>query len=135
MRSVTIKEDTPPTVDVEFCTRILRTGIKGLKPLGFPDSGFFQLFDFSEFRGKYYGNKCIKDGIDLYEALVTDCGVSVLPGELFAYNGPEMVGRISYSLPEHKIVEGMFRIAKFTEKLKDYPYELPEPALKAGRTL
>jgi hypothetical protein len=107
---------------------LLRKGIKGMKLLGEPDSGFFQLVDFSAWRGKYYGHKPISNGLDLYSALVEDCGIAILPGETFSCTGNRLAARISFSLKEEDLVQGLTCIARFAEKLQDKPYSLQTAA-------
>lgn len=105
-------------IDKETAYTMLNNGIPGLKLLNCPESGYFQVLDFSEYKDiEYNGNK-ITTSVDLTNAIAKLSGVVILPGEVMHFDAEEMVGRITYALPYDTILKGMVGISQALKKLK-----------------
>ena len=111
-------------LEIEPAYELLRTGIKVVKTLNRPNAGYFQLLDFSGYKGRYYGDKRIDTSMDIAKVVAEQSGVIVLPGELMQFEGEQMVARITYAYSPDKILKGLVGISHALEKLKFEKYEL-----------
>ena len=77
--------------------------------------GAFYVFpDFSHFMESSYGQRCIKNSLDLTNYLLEEVGVAVVPGSAFGLEGHL---RISYALPVDELKEGLQKIKQALDKL------------------
>lgn len=89
------------------------SGINGLEVLK-PAGAFYFFIDISKFIGKEIQNITIEDSISFSKILLKEEKVAVVPGIAF---GMENFVRISFTLKEERIREGLKRIADFAEKV------------------
>ncbi len=88
-------------------------GIDGVRAVE-PDGAFYVMLVVGDLYGKSYHGKQINDSISFADALLEAEKVASVPGVSF---GADDCLRISYSLSEADMVEGMRRIKKFVEEL------------------
>ena len=86
-------------------------GIRCFRPQG----AFYAFPNISEFFGRKYNGKEIKNSIDFTEFLLEEAKVAVVPGQEF---GRDEYIRISYATSMQDIEEGLSRIEKAVEKLR-----------------
>ncbi len=97
-------------------------GVSGLKIRAGtePESGFFTIFDFTEFKGKVTADgKTIENENDMLEFFFTHGGVTYLMGgNIFWPNKDEFVGRISFGISRKAIVQNMVKMGLAVRELK-----------------
>ncbi|MCI9178139.1 MAG: aminotransferase class I/II-fold pyridoxal phosphate-dependent enzyme [Clostridia bacterium] len=117
------------TVEVRFKTRIFETVINilgiadankvlscGLPMVSFPkglepEAGFFAILDFTELKGMKYKGKAIRTEKDLLQFFYATCRTRFLVGQSISWPyEDELVGRISYSIEDDKLVKSMLNI-------------------------
>lgn len=91
----------------------LLEGIKYIKPVA-PSGAFYVMIDVSGIIGRSVNGEIITTPMQLSKVLIENANVAVIPGECFGAN--EYI-RLSYSLSDDKIIEGIKRIKAFTEKI------------------
>ena len=91
----------------------LLEGIKYIKPVA-PSGAFYVMIDVSGIVGRSVNGEIITTPMQLSKVLIENANVAVIPGECFGAN--EYI-RLSYSLSDDKIIEGIKRIKAFTEKI------------------
>ena len=79
-----------------------------------PDGAFYVMMVVSDLYGKAYNGKVINGSIDFADALLDSEKVATIPGISF---GADDCLRLSYSLSEEDIEEGLKRIKRFVETL------------------
>ncbi len=91
----------------------LIAGIDGVQAVE-PDGAFYVMLVVGGLYGKSYQGKKITNSIEFADALLESKKVATVPGVSF---GADDCLRLSYSLSEEDIVEGLARIKKFVEEL------------------
>jgi len=86
-------------------------GVKAVEP----DGAFYVMLVIGGLYGKNYHGKVIANSIDFADALLDAEKVATVPGVSF---GADDCLRLSYSLSEADIEEGLARIKKFVSELK-----------------
>ena len=94
-------------------TLALAAQIEGVSTVE-PDGAFYVMLVISELFGKKYGDKVIDGSIAFADALLESKKVATVPGVSF---GADDCVRLSYSLSEADIEEGLKRIKEFVEEL------------------
>lgn len=89
-------------------------GIDGVQSVE-PDGAFYVMLVVGGLYGKSYNGKPINGSIDFADALLEAEKVATIPGVSF---GADDCLRLSYSLSEEDIVEGLKRIKRFISELK-----------------
>jgi aspartate aminotransferase len=80
-----------------------------------PDGAFYVMMVVGDLYGKSYGDKQINGSIDFADALLEAEKVATIPGISF---GADDCVRLSYSLSDADIQEGLLRIKRFVENLR-----------------
>ena len=80
-----------------------------------PDGAFYVMMVVGDLYGKSYGDKQINCSIDFADALLEAEKVATIPGISF---GADDCVRLSYSLSDADIQEGLLRIKRFVENLR-----------------
>lgn len=80
-----------------------------------PDGAFYVMMVINELYGKSYNGKTITDSVSFADALLDAEKVATVPGVSF---GADDCLRLSYSLSEADIEEGLKRIKRFVESLQ-----------------
>ena len=88
--------------------------IEGVKAVE-PDGAFYVMLVVGDLYGKSYQGKVINDSIAFADALLESEKVATVPGVSF---GADDCLRLSYSLSEEDIEEGLKRIKRFISELK-----------------
>lgn len=91
----------------------LIAGIDGVRAIE-PDGAFYVMLVVSDLYGKSYQGKTITNSIEFADALLDGEKVATIPGISF---GADDCLRLSYSLSEADIEEGLKRIKKFVSEL------------------
>lgn len=108
-------------VDDPMVFEMLRNGIPGLKVLLKPAFGFYLLFDFSAFKGKYLGLRKLETALDFQMALLAEEQVSTIAGMLY-HEKPVL--RFSLGIERDEIITAFIRLHEFLALL------LPRPLLE-----
>jgi aspartate aminotransferase len=80
-----------------------------------PSGAFYVMLCIGGVYGKSLGERKISNSVDFASALLDEEKVAVVPGVSF---GADDCVRLSYSLSEEEIVEGVARIGAFLKKLR-----------------
>ncbi len=80
-----------------------------------PDGAFYVMMVVGDLYGKSYGDKQINGSMDFADALLEAEKVATIPGISF---GADDCVRLSYSLSDADIQEGLLRIKRFVENLR-----------------
>ncbi len=75
-----------------------------------PESGFFAILDFTQIRGMKYKGKAIRTDEDLLRFFYATSRTRFLVGQSISWPYDELVGRITFSLEEEKLVRGITNI-------------------------
>lgn len=75
-----------------------------------PESGFFVILDFTQIRGMKYKGKAIRTDEDLLRFFYATSRTRFLVGQSISWPYDELVGRITFSLEEEKLVRGITNI-------------------------
>ena len=86
-------------------------GVEGIKP----DGAFYVMLVVGGLYGKSYRGQTIQNSVEFANALLEGEKVATIPGVSF---GADNCLRLSYSLSEEDIEEGLARIKRFVEELK-----------------
>ena len=98
--------------------------LKGLKLVSFPknltpESGFFAILDFTKIKGMKYNGRIISSERDLLRFFYKTCRIRFLVGQSISWPyQDELVGRITYSIPNKDIINSIYNIGKAIEKLE-----------------
>ena len=98
--------------------------LKGLKLVSFPknltpESGFFAILDFTKIKGMKYNGRIISSERDLLRFFYKTCRIRFLVGQSISWPyQDELVGRITYSIPNKDIINSIYSIGKAIEKLE-----------------
>lgn len=98
----------------------LLNGIPGLSITHSPDSGYFLLIDFSDYKGKFLGTTLLNQSRDFRNAFYCLADINTVPGELM-YEFDKPILRFSYSLETKDILEGLLRIKAILELTRAAP--------------
>lgn len=95
-------------------------GIPGLDFVVDPKGGYFCSLDFSNFIGKYLGQKAMVSSMDFRNAFLYLTDLEILPGELnYQFDFPN--ARICLTLDNEEIVEAMLRMKHVLSLLTEEP--------------
>ena len=84
-----------------------------------PDSGFFELLDFTKLKNKEYGGRVITDEVELLKYLFEQEKVKLILGRSISWpNEDEIIGRVTTALPRYAIVDHMGAVNKSLRKLR-----------------
>lgn len=75
-----------------------------------PESGFFAILDFTQIRGMKYKGKAIRTDEDLLRFFYATSRTRFLVGQSISWPYDELVGRITFSLEEEKLIRGITNI-------------------------
>ena len=76
-----------------------------------PESGFFAILDFSKLKGMKFNGNVIRNERDLLEFFYATSRIRFLVGQSISWPyGDELVGRITFSIEDEKLIKAMFNI-------------------------
>ena len=84
-----------------------------------PDSGFFELLDFSKLKNKEYGGRVITDEVELLKYLFEQEKIKLILGKSISWPIEEdIIGRVTTALSREEIVDHMGAMNKSLRKLR-----------------
>lgn len=98
--------------------------LKGLELVSFPKnlspkSGFFAILDFTKIKGMKYNGRIISTERDLLKFFYKTCRIRFLVGQSISWPyQDELVGRVTYSIPDKEIINSINNMGRALEKLE-----------------
>jgi len=99
--------------------------LKGIELISFPknlepQSGFFAILDFTKLKGMKYNGRIISSERDLLKFFYKTCRIRFLVGQSISWPyEDELVGRVTYSIPNEDIINSLYMIGNAIEKLEE----------------
>lgn len=116
-----IINDIKENLDKEFDFKEIIKGIPNVDfvPKTLPDSGFFELLDFTKLKNKQAEGRVIKNETELLKYLYGQEKIKLILGQSMAWpNEDELVGRVTSALDLYKLINYMAAMNRCIRKLK-----------------
>jgi aspartate/methionine/tyrosine aminotransferase len=116
-----IEKDIKKYINSDHNLKDLLNGIPGVHFVknSIPESGFFELLDYTELKGKEADGRVITDEIELLKYMYEQQKIKIILGQSISYPNPDqLIGRVTTALERDELIDHMGAMNKCLRKLR-----------------